>query len=126
MSFTMELDESSSPPLLRLQLGEEFSGEDFENWILEYDKVMSAQTTTTHVIVDTSRNEKVHNAIRRMFSKMDFPAKYPYLGWTSVWGDSRVIATTVKFLAIANKNLKLNYSSTEEDSLAFLANIPKS
>ena len=126
MSFTMELDENISPPLLRLQIGEDFTGDDFDNWIAEYDRIMSAQTTMTNVIVDTSQSKKVHNAIRRMFSKMNFPAKYPYLDWTVIWGESRIIATTVRFLAIANKNLKMNYSATEEDALSFLSNLPKS
>jgi|GEM_PF-6423686 len=123
MGFSIELDNSSSPSLVRFKLGEDFTGDDFENWLDDYDKIMSAQTVITNVIVDTSQNKKVHNAIRRAFSKMDFPDKYPFLGWTVIWGESRVVATTVKFVSIANKDLKIHYTKTEKDALEFLGNL---
>jgi hypothetical protein len=121
MSYSMDLDSTTTPSLVRVQLGEEFTGEDFDKWLEEYDQIMSKQTVLTDVIVDTSENKSVHNAIRRMFSKMDFPTKYPQLGWTVIWGDSRIMATTVKFVRIANSNLKIRYEQNEEDALAFLA-----
>jgi len=123
MSYSIELDNSSSPPLVRFKLGEDFTGDDFENWLVEYDQIMSVQTVITNVIVDTSQSKKVHNAIRRAFSKMNFPDKYPYLGWTVIWGESRVIATTVKFVSIANKDLKIHYTITEKAALEFLGNL---
>ena len=122
MAYTTEMREDG---IWQITIDGQFNDDEMALFVEEFIEVLESkpEPNSVNLLVDVRNIGKVSPAIRKMLKDLQLGERYPQLGRTAVWGNSRFVKVLIDFiLKAASQEDDMQFFNGSDEALAWLEN----